>query len=181
LTDTWYGLRIWIPPSAPACCECGNAKYGLRNGLPRDTFGGGRAAAGALLLANGLYPRLINLYGYRPLQESYRQQQALLPPVTQQDSLYATKWAVHKFDFMSNLQERPWLCGQSGFDGGLDRDDFGCINGCRISADANHVNDSRSCKNWEPIQYVKPTEHVTSEKREIDFFKTVGPPALAFV
>jgi hypothetical protein len=57
----------------------------------------------------------------------------------------------------------------------------GCINGCRISADANHVNDSRSCKNWEAIQWVKPAEHVPSEKRKINFFKAVGPPASAFV
>ncbi len=45
------------------------------------------AAGSRVLLRHGSYPGPINLNGNRPLQERYRQHEALMSSETQQDSL----------------------------------------------------------------------------------------------
>jgi hypothetical protein len=63
----------------------------------------------------------------------------------------------------------------------LDGGDFGLVDGDRSPADSNHMNNPRDRKNWEPIKQVKFAEHVSGEKRELDFFKSVRPPASTLV
>jgi hypothetical protein len=43
------------------------------------------------------------------------------------------------------------------------------------------MNNPRDRKNWEPIKRVKLAEHVSGEKRELDFLKPVRPPPSALV
>jgi len=104
-----------------------------------------------VLLRHGSYPSPVNLNGDRPLQECYRQHEALMSSKTQQDSLYATKRAALNSHPMSDLQEGPGLAGQSGFNSGLDGGNFGFVNSNRGSANSDYVNNPRDGKNWEPV------------------------------
>ncbi len=74
---------------------------------------------------------------------------------------------------MPDLQERPGLAGQSGFNSCLDCGKFVFVNSNRGPANSDYVNNPRDGKNWEPVQWVKPAKHVTGEEGKLDFFKPI--------
>jgi len=107
------------------------------------------------------------------LEKGHGQHEATLPFEVQQDSLQPAKGSVFDPYPLTDFEERPRSAGEPGSNRGLNRSNFGVVNGDRASTYSDDGNDPGRRKNGEPVLQVEPAKDIAGEKRKLSFFDSV--------
>lgn len=100
---------------------------------------------------------------------------------TQQDSFDTAQRSEFDSHPLPNLEKRPGLRGESGFNRGLDGRNLLFVDRYRDFACSYHMHHPRNRQDWQAIQRIEVAKDVSRKKRKLDFLKPVGPPVLLLI